>query len=80
MEKITKRIRCTVSIDIEQNIELTEYQWKKLDEYLETHDELDMYEKVNGRYESNDLYCLVCDNIDINDGTFGCFEDVEIED
>jgi hypothetical protein len=80
MEKITKTIRCTVSIGIDQYMTLTESQWKELDEYLETHDDIDAYEKVNGEYESNDLYDLVYDNIDIEGGDFSCLEGVEIED
>jgi hypothetical protein len=80
MEKITKTVRYTISMDICQNMELTESEWNKLDEYLEDNPNVYMYNKVDGVLKVNDLYDLIQNQIDFGQGEYDVFESVEIED
>jgi hypothetical protein len=80
MEKITKTVRCTISLDICQNMELTESEWEKLDKHLEDDSDVYMYNKVDGVLKGNDLYDLIQNQIDVKEGEYGVFEDVQIED
>jgi hypothetical protein len=80
MEKITKTVRCTISMEICQNMELTESEWEKLDKCLEDDPNVYKYDKVDGALEGNDLYDLIQNQIDFGQGEYDVFESVEIED
>jgi len=80
MKKITKNLRCTVTLEIDQEIELTEIELKQLEESLEKSSRIRMYISQGEGLTTNPIYDILNNNIDLDYASDMEIDDVELED
>jgi len=78
-KKVKRNITCTIRMEVNQEIEISEKDARLLDEHLENNPVVSQYRSVPGRLATNDAYDILYNIIDLEEADDLEFVHVEIE-